>query len=668
MDRQAAPVTARTMPAGTRRGPLRRFVAMENSGAIVLIVATITAMAWSNSAWASTYEALWTTRLGIQVGTWELSNSLRDWVNEGLMALFFFVAGLEIRREFDMGELRERRRLAAPVFAALGGMVVPALLYLAINAGADSMRGWGIVVGTDTAFALGVLSLSRGVSPRVRTFLLTLVVIDDAIALTVIAVAYTDSLSPLWLLIAVAAFGLILALRAAGVRHLSVYALVAVGMWLAVSASGLHATIAGVAAGLVATAYPPGREGLRRAGVWWHRFRMAPTPELAHRASRSMAQAISPNELLQRIFHPWSSYLIVPLFALANAGLALDGDTLSRAATSPITLGIIVGLVIGKMIGIVGSTWLASRPVFGGFPITVAWPSLIGASAVAGIGFTVSLLIADISFVGDQLEEAKLGVLVGSTLAAALGFTVFRVVAALPSHVRTAGAAHLAAPLPDLAAPVEPDIDHVLGDPDAPVMLVWYADLQCHHCAHATTTIDHLRARFGADLAIAHRHLPLTDIHAHAQLAAEATEAAASQGRFQAMWDALLDHQDDLSREHLTTIAAGLGLDTDQFTADLRSRRHAPRIERDITSADDSGVIGTPTFFINNRRYDGHLDLAPLTDLIGEALATAPDTRPLAPHPYPRPPERFGTSPAAHVDHDGGHHDAHDAPCPARRD
>ncbi|KXC07399.1 hypothetical protein MhomT_00285 [Microbacterium hominis] len=337
------------------------------------------------------------------------------------MALFFFVAGLEIRREFDMGELRERRRLAAPVIAAVGGMIVPALLYLAINAGADSMRGWGIVVGTDTAFALGVLSLSRGVSPRVRTFLLTLVIIDDAIALTVIAVAYTDSLSPLWLLIAVAAFGLILALRAAGVRHLSVYALVAAGMWLAVSASGLHATIAGVAAGLVATAYPPGREGLRRAGVWWHRFRMAPTPELAHRASRSMAQAISPNELLQRIFHPWSSYLIVPLFALANAGLTLDGNTLSRAATSPITLGIIVGLVLGKMIGIVGSTWLASRPALGGFPLTVSWPNLIGASAVAGIGFTVSLLIADISFAGDQLAFVPASLYAGSAVGCSAG-------------------------------------------------------------------------------------------------------------------------------------------------------------------------------------------------------------------------------------------------------
>ncbi|TNU73004.1 Na+/H+ antiporter NhaA [Miniimonas arenae] len=164
MDRKDAPGTARTMPAGPRGGPLRRFVAMENSGAIVLIVATIAAVAWANSPWASTYEALWTTQLGLQAGTWELSHSLRDWVNEGLMALFFFVAGLEIRREFDMGELRERRRLAAPVIAAVGGMIVPALLYLAINAGADSMRGWGIVVGTDTAFALGVLSLSRGVS------------------------------------------------------------------------------------------------------------------------------------------------------------------------------------------------------------------------------------------------------------------------------------------------------------------------------------------------------------------------------------------------------------------------------------------------------------------------------------------------------------------------
>jgi len=260
--------------AGDRPGPLRRFIATENLGAVALVAATLVALVWANSPWAASYETVWTAEIGVRISALELAHSLRDWVNEGLMAVFFFVAGLEIRREFDMGELRERRRLTAPVLAAVGGMAVPALLYLAITAGTDWTGGWGIVMGTDTAFALAVLSLTRGVPPRVRTFLLTLVVIDDAIALTVIAVAYTDSLSWPWLAVALAVFGLILMLYGVGIRYLPAYALLAVGVWLAVSASGLHATIAGVAVGLVASAYPPGRDGLRRAGAVWRRFRI----------------------------------------------------------------------------------------------------------------------------------------------------------------------------------------------------------------------------------------------------------------------------------------------------------------------------------------------------------------------------------------------------------
>lgn len=621
MSPASATASPSTLPANGRRGPLPRFVANENLGALALVAATVAALVWANSRWSASYEALWTTELGVRLGAGELVHSLRDWVNEGLMAVFFFVAGLEIRREFDMGELRERRRLTAPVLAALGGMLVPAGLYLAITAGTDWTGGWGVVVGTDTAFALGVLALTRGTSPRVRTFLLTLVVIDDAIALTVIAVAYTDALSLPWLTVALAVFGLILALRRAHVRSLSIYAALAVGLWLAASASGLHATIAGVAAGLLASAYPPGRDGLRRAGAVWRRFRMTPTPPLAQQASRSITSTISPNEMLQQRVHPWSSYLVVPLFALANAGLPLDGAAQARAATSRITLGIIVGLVLGKALGIVAVTWLTTRRAFGALPLMVTWPSLVGVGSLAGIGFTVSLLIADISFAGDALEEAKIGILVASTLAAGLGWAVFGVINALPARLRTAGAGRLAPAVVDLSAPVEPDVDHVLGPLDAEVTLVWYGDFQCPHCRTAGEAVRELKTRLGADLAVVYRHLPLSDIHPQAQAAAEAAEAAAAQGRFWQIWAALYENQHDLRAERLLTVADAIGLDVDRFAADLCTRRHALRVTRDVSSADDSGAAGTPTLFVNGRRYTGHIHAEALLRAARDAIS-----------------------------------------------
>lgn len=601
-------------------GALRRFVATENSGAVVLLLATLAALVWANSPWRASYEALWATEAGLHIGPVDLVHTLRDWVNEGLMAIFFFVAGLEIRREFDVGDLRERRRVAAPVIAALGGMIVPALIFVALNAGSDSVRGWGIVVGTDTAFALGVLSLSRGVSARARTFLLTLVVIDDVIALSVIAVVYTERLSLAWLAGAVAAFAVILLLRAADVRSLPWYAGLAVLMWVAVSASGLHATVAGVAAGLLATATSPGREELRRTGLWWRRLRMTPTPQLAHRASRSMAQAVSPNDRLQRMFHPWSSYVIVPLFALANAGLSVDTATLARAATSPITLGILLALVVGKAAGVLGSTWLAARPAVGGLPLTVPWSFLAGIGMVAGIGFTVSLLIADISFDGPELEEAKIGILTGSTLAALLAWLIFRLLPRMPLRVRTAGAAQVAAPLVDLAVPPDPATDHRTGSQDAGAVILWYGDYQCAHSAHAQAVVEQVRSELPDRVGVVFRHLPLADIHPHAQVAAEAAEAAAVQGRFWAMHAELYRHHADLTRSRIHQIAASLDLNLEAFTTALDAGLHAGRVARDVASADASGAVGTPTVFVNGRRHRGPLEPGPLVQTVTEAL------------------------------------------------
>ncbi len=620
MDGRSELLSEQTPRLSRLAGPLREFIATQNSGAVVLLAATGVALVWANSPWSSSYQDLWDTTLAIRVGGHELSLDFREWVNDGLMAFFFFVAGLELRRELDMGELRERRRVATPVLAAIGGMAVPALIYVAFNAGESTLRGWGIPMGTDTAFALGVLALVGGRwAPSVRTFLLTLVIVDDVTALAVVAVAYPQDLSIEALGVAGALFGVVLVMRRAGVRHGVPYFLVGSGLWLAMIASGVHATLAGTALGLLATAHPPSRTDLERAGARWRLFREEPTPEYARSASRSVALAISPNERLQHLFTPWTSYVIVPLFALANAGVELDSDVLARAASSRVTVGIVVGLVVGKLVGITAATWVLTRRRLGRLPLTLPWPPLVGAATVAGIGFTVALLIADISFDGQELQDAKLGILAASLLASVLAWLVFRAIDHLPRRLALAGARLVAPPLVDLVEPVDPDIDHVRGPADGHVTLVEYGDFECPHCGQAEPVIRQLVRLSGQDLRFVFRHLPLSDVHEHATLAAEAAEAAGAQGRFWEMHDVLYEHQDALTFDDLRSYARQLRLDVERFSDDLDSRRYALRVARDIESADASGVAGTPTFFINGRRHFGAYDLDSLTAAVRDA-------------------------------------------------
>jgi Na+/H+ antiporter NhaA len=593
--------------------PLRDFIATENSSAVVLLLATVVALIWANSAWASAYEAFWGTELAIRVGGAELALDLRHWVNDGLMALFFFVVGLEIRRELDMGELRERRRVATSVMAAVGGMVVPAALYLLVNAGTPSAGGWGIVMGTDTAFALAVLALVAGrFTSLVRTFLLTVMIVDDIIALTVIALVYTEEVSLPALATAVGLYLVVLAMRWSGIRNGLAYLLVGAAFWLATLISGVHATIAGVLIGLLATAYPPSQTELQRTGAHWRMFREQPTPEFARTASRSLITTISPNERLQYLFHPWVSYAIVPLFALANAGVLFDASSMSAAWASPITLGVVLGLVVGKPVGIIAFSWLATRRWLGRLPLSVPWPALIGMAVVAGIGFTVSLLIASLSFTGADLQNAKVGVIAASILASALAWIVFRLVRRLPDRP---GVAPTKQPI-DLIDPVDPDVDHIRGPADARLTLVEYGDFQCPYCGRAEAVTRQLVRTFGDELTFVFRHLPLVDVHESAEQAAEAAEAAAAQGKFWEMHDLLLSRQDALDLEDLIRYAAELGLDIGQFSDDLMSRRFAMRVARDVESADGSGVAGTPTFFINGRRHYGAYDIESLTQAL----------------------------------------------------
>ena len=605
-----------------RETPLSRFLSTESGSAAVLLAATIAALVWANIAGAS-YQSVWHTALSVQLGGSGVTMDLVGWVNSGLMTFFFFVVGLEARRELDMGELRERRRVVLPVTAGIVGMAVAVLLYLVVNAGESSARGWGVAMSTDTAFALGMLALIGPRFPeRLRAFLLTVVVIDDVVALLVIATVYTSQLNVAALLVAFALFAGILVLSRLHVRQGVVYLVVGIATWVALHLSGVDPVVVGLAMGLLTYASPAGREDLERASDRFRDFREQPTPELARSARAGLQQAISPNERLQDAFHPWTSYVIVPLFALANAGIPIQGAFLSQAYRSPITLGIIAAYVIGKPVGILAGSWLVTRATAGRLRPPVGWAAVAGGGTIAGIGFTVSLLIATLAFSGRDLEEAKLGILTAALGAAGLTWVLFRITAALPLARRARALLGTAESIVDLADPVHPDRDHVRGPSEAPITLVEYADFECPYCGQAEPIVRELLADFG-DIRYVWRHLPLRDVHPHAQLAAEAAEAAAEQGAFWAMHDLLLDHQGALHAPDLVDYAGQLNLDVPRFTADLRRHLGADRVAQDVDSADLSGVSGTPTFFINGRRHHGSYDVETLSNAVRLARAKA---------------------------------------------
>jgi NhaA family Na+:H+ antiporter len=404
---------------------LREFLATEVGSGVLLVAATVLALLWANSPWADSYEQLWATELGIRVGSAELIMDLRHWVDDGLMALFFLVVGLEVTREITIGELRDRRTVRVPVLAALGGMVLPAVIFLLINAGGDGARGWGIAMATDIAFVLGALALLGPRCPdQLRLFLLTVAIVDDIGAILVIAVFYSDDLSLPALLAAAVLVAALVALRSLRVWRNPAYVAVGLALWLAVLQSGVHATIAGVLIGLLVSTRTPAGSG--EARPYARALDEDATAERVRLARLAASSTVSANERMQHSLHPWTSYLVVPLFALANAGVRLDGETLRAAAGSPVTIGVVVALVVGKSVGITGSTLLALRLRLGVLPGRIMRGQLVGGATLAGIGFTVALFIADLAFADPALrEQAVVGVLSGSLLAALLGWGIF---------------------------------------------------------------------------------------------------------------------------------------------------------------------------------------------------------------------------------------------------
>jgi NhaA family Na+:H+ antiporter len=418
--------------------PLQRFMEIEAAGGVIMLAAAVLAIAWANSPWHAGYDTLWETRLNIELGGLaHVDLSLRDWVNDGLMTIFFLVVGLEIKRELVVGELRDARAAALPAIAAVGGMAVPALIYAALNAGHAGSGGWGIPMATDIAFAVGVVSLlGRRVPSGAKLFLLTLAIVDDLGAIVVIAVFYTSDLSFEWLAIAIAAVAAAVYLTRIHVRSQLPYVVLGAVCWYALHSSGVHSTLAGVAFGFICPVwsfYDPSRFAERArplVGIVEAAYSDPPLEEIEFEQGEAsleeldhlVTETVSPLDRNERRLAPWAGFVIVPVFALANAGVELGDATFGRIA-----IGVAAGLIIGKTVGVFGAAWLAVRLGVGRLPSATTWNHMFGLAICAGIGFTVALFVAGLSFdVADLNDEAKLGILAGSLVAGIAGFTWLR--------------------------------------------------------------------------------------------------------------------------------------------------------------------------------------------------------------------------------------------------
>ncbi|MCU1356470.1 MAG: Na+/H+ antiporter NhaA [Acidimicrobiales bacterium] len=401
--------------------PVQAFLAVEAAGGILLVVSALVAVAWASSPWRAGYHDLFQTAVSLRFGSRELSGSLTHWINDGLMTLFFFVVGLEIKREWVAGELRDRRAAALPAIAAVGGMALPAAIYAIANLGGVGGRGWGIPMATDIAFALGVVALlGRRVPAPLKVFLLTLAIVDDIGAIVVIAVFYAGDVSWAWLLGGLGAVVVVVGCRRARVRAQPVYVVLGLVLWFCTYESGVHATIAGVVMALLTPAVPLLDHLAAEDAVDTLEERPGLTVDDVRRVGFLVRESVPLTDRLATWLHPWTSFVIVPLFALANAGIDVGGPGFS--GPSAISVGIVAGLIVGKTAGISLGAWLAVRLGIARMPVGVRPAQILGAAVLGGIGFTVSIFVAGLAFGGGRLfDEAKAGILVASVLAAVVG-------------------------------------------------------------------------------------------------------------------------------------------------------------------------------------------------------------------------------------------------------
>jgi Na+/H+ antiporter NhaA len=579
----------------------------ENTAAALLLACTLAAILWANSPWADTYSALLDTHVGFAFGDHAFELTVKHLINDGLMTFFFFIVGLEVTSEFAIGQLTDRARAAVPVVAAIAGLTVPAVVFLLFNASGENAGAWGVVISTDTAFLIGALAIIKPKYPaRLRIFLLTLAVVDDIGALCVIAVFYSDSIQVVPLIISVVLIVALALVRFMPAGRGPAYAVLAVALWIALLLAGIHPTLAGVAVAVLIPVFTPERTQVEQAVEMIRAFRQSPNSEYARAATRGLRESISINERLQTAVGPYVSFLVLPLFALANAGLRLDANSVTAALRSPLTWGIVAGLVIGKFIGITGATWFMQRTGAGQLAPGLTLRRIAGGAALSGIGFTISLFIVDIAIPepGRQ-DQARVGVLLSSVIAFVLGWAIFRITDWL-SPPEPVGL--------KLIRPVDPNRDHIRGNPEAPLTLVEYGDYECPFCSRATGGIDEVVGHFGDELRYVWRHLPLERVHPRAFDAARAAEAAGLQGKYFEMGKMLFANQDDLEWSNIYRYANAIGLDIERFDEDVRVHpsKALHRVQDDAQDAELMDLNSTPTFFVNGKRHKGPWDAASL--------------------------------------------------------
>jgi Na+/H+ antiporter NhaA len=593
-----------------------RFRAMGRSriGALLLLLATVVAIVWANVSFAG-YEQFWDTHLTFGLGDFHLDFTLHALVNDALMAIFFFTVGLEVRREFAIGELTSWSRAVVPVVAAVFGLAVPAVIFVLFTMGTGHANAWGVVISTDTAFLVGGLAL---IGPhavgRLRVFLLALAVVDDIGALSIIALVYTKDFNPIPLI--VAAVGLVGVYFTRYLRNGRgpVYATLAVVVWLAFLASGVHPTLAGVAIALLIPVYRPNRRDVEHALDLARTFRQSPNTEYARAAANSLRESISINERLQSAWSPYVAYVVLPLFALANAGVQLNGDILLGAVVSPLAWGVVAGLVVGKFVGVFGSTVLLRALRIGEFGPGLTVDRLAGGAALCGIGFTISLFIVDLAVPEpDAQNAARVGVLAATVIAFVVATILFRISDAYRPKEEMGLT---------LVRPVDPKRDHVFGAPDAPFTIVEYGDFQCGFCLKATGSVEEVHRELGDQLRYVWRHAPLTRFHPNALAAAEASEAAARQGKFFEFERSLFADQEHQLPSDIMRRAVDLGLDLERFEEDLGSPEVTTRVRDDMLDAEAMDITAVPTFFINGRRHVGPYDAQSLIRALQASVAS----------------------------------------------
>ena len=589
-----------------RRDP-KAMATTENAAAALLLAFTLVAILWANSPWVDNYSAFWNTPVGLSFGEVHTELTVKEIVNDGLMAFFFFIVGLEVTSEFTIGELTDRARAAVPVVAAIAGLIVPAIIFVLFNQSGDNAHAWGVVISTDTAFLIGALAVVRPKYPaRLRIFLLTLAVVDDVGALAVIALFYSERIRILPLAIAVLLIVAIALVRFLPAFRGPAYAVLGFALWVALFMAGIHPTLAGVAVALLIPVFTPERRQVEQTVELVRAFRQSPNSQYARAITRGLRESISINERLRTQVGPFVSFIVLPLFALANAGVQLDHETLSAAARSPLTWGVVAGLVVGKLIGITAATAIMTATGKGQLAPGLTLRRITGGAALSGIGFTIALFIVDLA-IDDPLkqDEARVGVLVASAIAFVLGWAIFRITDWL-SPPEPVGL--------KLVRPVDPDRDHLRGDPDAALTLVEYGDFECPFCSRATGAIDEVRAHFGDELRYVWRHLPLERVHPRSFDTARASEAAGMQGLFWEMARTLFAHQDDLEWSDMYRYAVAIGADIERFDQDVRVHpsKVLHRVQDDAEDAEVMDLNSTPTFFVNGKRHKGPWDAASL--------------------------------------------------------